>query len=292
VSLQSLIDRLTPKKAEPFIAPITPVTKTIYARIDGLPFKFGRDALPDGWRRCIPIHNNRNLGVMIPGAAEWEINSYLELYKPHWTLIVCYRLGDTSWLCYPYNQGDAAQKGWGEGPVVVNLVRDTIEPFDVIVAAGPVYNLIYWRPSEAKVRRNEMLAGLANTLVDPYRPRTGEELKALQIAIGRIVERRRLEAEKSRQNALKTVEGRLKYNLEFLGAELVSWRESGRDIIVTWRDEGREYQSRISSGMSVVTAGICLSGRDRAFNVAALVDVMREARQLNRPGAGGDDDDD
>jgi hypothetical protein len=77
-----------------------------------------------------------------------------------------------------------------------------------------------------------------------------------------------------------------------MGAELVSWKESGYDLIVSWKDNGIEYQSRVTSQANGVSAGICLSGQDAKFNLAGFVSVMREARQLNRPGAQGHQDSD
>ncbi len=50
-------------------------------------------------------------------------------------------------------------------------------------------------------------------------------------------------------------------------------------FIVEWSEQGRtrRYRSTIDPGMTVVSSGICLSGRDRDFDLTSLVNVMTDS---------------
>lgn len=278
----------------PFVAPVTPSTKRVFTLVDGLPYHYQRlRRIPNAWNR---FKFNRSGILEIDHGnppQPYEIRSYLELLRPRWAMIVLYKLGDGSFLCYPFNAGDAKQKGWGDGPVAVHLVTDTVEPFDVVYARGVIYNLIYDMPSAINIANKDVLLNILGKVVsysNSDKFNTGESRTAFNIVNSRLIDIQRSEVEQARVAQTLTMEGRIKYNLEFLGAELLSWRESGNDIVVTWKDGGQTYNSRIDSKMGTVSAGICLSGKDSDFNVAAMVDVIRQARKENkvvRVGNGG-----
>lgn len=297
MSIKDLIDKFNIRPPN-FVAPITPNTESILTRVGTVPFVYPRKNLPDGWLKIHPTDKGRIDYAHFDEAQEWEANSYLELLKPRWTLIVLYRLGGQTWLCYPFNHGDMHQRGWLSGPVPVYLVRDTIESFDIIQARGSLDNLIYHQMTGTHSARNYILGNLGHQPINPTYPMLslghGDEIDvAFSIINDRILARKAAEERAKIVERTQTLEGRIRYHLEFLGAELLSWRDSGNGIVIDWRDGEHKYSSRIGSDLRVTTAGICLSGKDGDFNVAGMVDVMREARSRNRPGAyGGEDDDD
>ncbi len=49
---------------------------------------------------------------------------------------------------------------------------------------------------------------------------------------------------------------------------------------IRWRDGRREHTTVLDSSLSVVSAGICLAGREPEFDLASIVSVMREAERF------------
>jgi hypothetical protein len=76
---------------------------------------------------------------------------------------------------------------------------------------------------------------------------------------------------------------RLRAALEHAGARLQDYAEQGDAYRVTYVVDGARHTSLVRKGdLSVVTAGICLSGHDREFDLGSLVGVLREGRDEGR----------
>lgn len=72
---------------------------------------------------------------------------------------------------------------------------------------------------------------------------------------------------------------RLESALGAADAELVRYEARSDRLTVTYLVDGREITSIVERGdLTVVSAGICLDGTDREFDLTSLVSVMREAR--------------
>jgi len=84
------------------------------------------------------------------------------------------------------------------------------------------------------------------------------------------------------QHVRSQVEGRLQHALAKADATLHSYSEipntdgSIGHLVVEWSEHGqrRRYRSTLDARLSVVSSGICLSGRDRDFDLTSLVKVM------------------
>jgi hypothetical protein len=71
-------------------------------------------------------------------------------------------------------------------------------------------------------------------------------------------------------------EGRLREALRTGGGEMRDFRDRGEYWLVEWTTaDGQRHTSAIAKGdMTVISSGICLSGRDRDFDLQSLVGVI------------------
>ncbi len=88
-----------------------------------------------------------------------------------------------------------------------------------------------------------------------------------------------------RQEARRdTLEEQLRHALAKADATLHSFSElpsadgSSGHLVVEWSENGqrRRYRSTLDTRLSIVASGICLSGRDRDFDLTSLVSVMTD----------------
>ena len=262
--------------------------------IEGTPYRLSIPEVEPGWWLLRPLsdHEAKVVGEPPPH----EIVHYLE-QLPAIRVIAVYRLGERSWLVYPWNSGDAFQRGWPSlpssaktripQPYPLHLVTaPAVRPFDVVVARMLDGLLLF-----DEYDRRTLWAPLADELracleKQEWTPRIGgltPELRAvLSLHRHRFLEeekRRILQEEAQRRRTLK---GRLESALEYSGARLKAWTERGEGYEVVWEHEGEEYRTLIRPDLFVESAGICLSGRDSDYNLSAIVHVMRQARERGR----------
>ena len=259
--------------------------------IEGVPYQLKIPEVEPGWWLLRPLNDHEAEVVGEP--PPYEIVRYLE-QLPAIRVIAVYRLGEQSWLVYPWNAGDAFQRGWPSlgkvpQPRPLQLVTaPALRPFDVVVARALDGLLLF-----DEYDRRTLWAPLADALRAcleeqdwSSRPRieglTPELRAVLSLHRHRFLEeekRRILQEEAQKQRTLK---GRLESALEYSGARLKAWTERGQGYEVVWEHEGEEYRTVIRPDLFVESAGICLSGRDFDYNLSAIVHVMRQARERGR----------
>jgi hypothetical protein len=87
------------------------------------------------------------------------------------------------------------------------------------------------------------------------------------------------------QAARNQLEQRLRHALAKADAVLHSYSEitnangTPGHLVVEWSEQGqtRRYRSTLDPQLSIVSSGICLSGRDRDFDLTSLVNVMTDS---------------
>lgn len=85
------------------------------------------------------------------------------------------------------------------------------------------------------------------------------------------------------KDAKHQAESRLRGALEHAGALLRDYQERGDIYRVSYEVDGQTHTSVVRKGdLSVVTAGICLSGGDANFDLASLIGVLREGDAAGR----------
>ena len=243
-------------------------------------------------------------------ALPWERGKYLELF-PALRVILLWpdpdRRRPGTWWALPYNESDARQRfGLRGDPVPVFLCDPTngAERFERVLARVDGRTLWFDGPDPmADPTHAEWLRSAATQDELPERFLSGlsgsERLALLYSQIRRLevanaAERLRqaqghLGSLREQQEWLKRVarndrlEAQLRRALQKADATLHSYSEtlspdgSPGQLVVEWSEQGqtRAYRSVLDPGLTVVSSGICLSGRDREFDLTSLVSVMR-----------------
>lgn len=205
-----------------------------------------------------------------------ERRRYLALFPPV-RLILCRREGD-GWLGMPASQADSRFSI--EGLVPVRFVEDA-DVFETVVARFDGGQ--FWFEStddRADPATPPMLREALGKMTEPkdvHRPGLTREQRTAYA----LVYRERLEA--MLQDERHRAETRLRVALEHAGAELRDYREQGDVYRVSYEVDGTRHTSVVrKDDLGVVTAGICLSGGDQAFDLASLVGVLREGEEGGR----------
>jgi hypothetical protein len=85
------------------------------------------------------------------------------------------------------------------------------------------------------------------------------------------------------KDAQHQAEARLRAALQHAGADLRDYQEQADVYRVSYQVDGRRHTSVVrKDDLGVVTAGICLSGGDRHFDLASLIGVLREGDAAGR----------
>ncbi len=253
------------------------------------------------------------LGEALP----WERASYLEIFPALRVVLLWPDLKVTGmWWALPYNESDAHQRfGLTGEPVPVHLcdALDGAQAFERVLAR--VDGRTFWfggpdplaDPSQAEwlreaaaapEGRDRLLPGLAGSqrLALQYVQVRGLELahadeRLRELRSLRGTPRERLEWLRRVARADR-LEERLRHELAKADAELLGYSETTNadgtpgELIVEWRERSggagtaaRRYRSLVSPELSVISSGICLSGRDGDFDLTSLVGVFER-----RPG--------
>ncbi len=252
-----------------FVAPRVEDGK-VRARISGLVRTYAPSPADFvGWGVFAP---QSGVAELVESASLATVERYLALFEPLRVLLVRAVQG-RSWLAYPLNASDMAQRFARARPMVVHLV-DHGRAFDTVVArtdgatwwfdhldcsADPVIAdrlrealRHMWPPNQVRVRgmTPEMRRGYAMAWGEPD----------LQ-----LFEAERYEASCPVEQALAMA-----------GGELRSYCDEGDFLHVEWSTPtGQVHHSAIDKDdLTVISAGICLSGRDRDFDLQSLVGVV------------------
>jgi hypothetical protein len=209
---------------------------------------------------------------------------YLALF-PAVRLILAVRDG-RRWSAIAASAGDA--RFALPGLVPLNFADDEADLFDTVVARFD--GAQFWfdatdgraDPAAASYLRQSLTAQLPPR--DVNRPGLTAEQRTAYLVhytdrLDRLLRDQRRTAEAQRTNA----EARLKSALAHAGATLRQYSEQSDVYRVTYEVDGRRHTSVVrKDNLSVVTAGICLSGLDRDFDLGSLVGVLREGAEEGR----------
>ena len=300
MSIYDLLDKMESAEQSfletEFMAPVLPGGQ-VRVRIAGLVCSLrvaGRQE--PGWAILKPESMDRARIIAQPGLR--QVRDYLALF-PAVRLLLVARAG-RPWLAIPAHRGDSRFQI--EGVVRVRLVVGA-EPFQRVISRFDGTHFWFGEvdrrrsPAIAAYLREELNAGTVPE--DLHKPTlTAEEREAYRLAQGGLEAILRAQEPERPARAPRPeqpreplteiirrdqVEKRLADALAHGGAELASYIERESAYTVAYTVEGQQYRSTVSKDdLTVLSAGICLSGGDRTFDLQSLVGVLREGAHGRR----------
>jgi hypothetical protein len=250
-----------------FLAPILP-GRQVRVRIAGVICTLHVVGTAElGWAILKPLSMDRAKIVVKPSLR--QIRDYLALF-PALKLLLISRIG-RDWLALPAHRGD--NRFHIEGAVRVHLVMGA-EQFQQIIARFDGGH--FWFQEIDRRRSPAIAAYLRDALAAETLPEqlhkptlTAEEREVYGLLYTALEDARR-----------DQVEVRLADALAHAGATLSSYIEREDAYTITFDVDGQTHRSSVHrDDLTVLTAGICLSGEDRKFDLQSLVGVIREGRQ-------------
>jgi hypothetical protein len=229
----------------------------------------------EGWAIFRPI--NEKIAAVIEEPSLPQVAEYLQLLVPVRLHLACVLQGQT-WLAYPVNESDAKQRTGVAKPVPVHLVTEGSQ-FEQIVARWDGHCLWFEEiDRRADPLPSEELKAALKKLILPQEVRfkgMTPEMQTVYELVSRNIkgfdpkvrERQRL------QRALKMGGGELR---DFCVKRSYPAGNRQNYWLVEWTSgSGEHHTSAIAkTDLTVMSAGICLSGLDKDFDLHSLVGVV------------------
>lgn len=204
-----------------------------------------------------------------------EKEQYMKLF-PRLRLILCRRNNDV-WQGIPANQADTRFKI--QGLVPIQLPQE-VQLFDVVSCRFDGMNVFYQEHDQRhSAKTSDYLRESLVKLLEPAKLEspglTQEEKDAYLMALGPALE---ADAEARKDHT----EERIKKALTHAGAQYTSYIERDQTYTIEYNVDGHTHRSVVDKKtLEVQSAGICLSGGDRNFDLQSLVGVIRQGRRRN-----------
>jgi hypothetical protein len=252
--------------SQEMLAPLLP-GRPIQVRIAGIvcSLKVEGEAFA-GWAVLQPLAVDR--ARVVRPASMAEVKAYLQLF-PAVRLITVVRDG-AAWLALPAHAGDTRIRL--DQPAPVWLVEEGIQPFETLVARFD--GSLFWYERRDSRSNPALAAYLRQALAEDtppdqlHKPGLTAEERAAYSWVWQLAEDARL-----REHEMRLVDA-----LQHASGQLLSFIERDDRYTVTYEVDGERHVSNVGKGdLTVLTSGICLSGRDRDFDLTSLVGVLREA---------------
>ncbi|MEW6729795.1 MAG: hypothetical protein AB1489_00525 [Acidobacteriota bacterium] len=253
-----------------FLAPCLP-GGSVRTRVAGLIYTFAPEQENfEGWGVFQPVDEKR--ARLVEEADLPLIGEYLRLFKSM-RLRLAYTLQRHTWLAYPINESDARQRWGATRPLPIHLVVEGAQ-FEQIVAR---HDGGAWWFEEIDRRADPEIA-------ERLRAALREVLPAQNLHFPNITPEMRTvyEIAAQREQAFQAKiqanrdETRLREALQVGGGILREFHDRGDFWLVEWTTgNGQRHSSAIAKrDLTVISSGICLSGRDRDFDLQSLVGVI------------------
>lgn len=250
-----------------FLAPC-PAGGRVRVRVCGLVYTFAAEPKQfAGWGIFEPT--DVQTAQVVEEADVSAIDRYLQHFE-QFRLRLAYPLRGQTWLAYPANEGDFRQRLGAVKPVPVHLVSEGVT-FEQILARWD--GCAWW--FEAVDRRAdplviEELQSALHQLIPPEALRFRGMTPEMRGVYDLVTQQTEGFSQQHRD------ERRLRTALQLGGGELQQFSDRGDYWHLEWTTtDGQRHTSAIAKGdLTVMSAGICLSGRDCDFDLQSLVGVV------------------
>ncbi|MEG4804000.1 hypothetical protein QUB63_07105 [Microcoleus sp. ARI1-B5] len=240
----------------------------VRTRIGGMIYTF--QASPrnfEGWGVFGPV--NDKIAAVVDEPSWPQVAEYLQLLVPIRLQLARVLQGQT-WLAYPVNESDAKQRTGVAKPVPVHLVTEGSQ-FEQIVGRWDG-NCLWFEEIDRRADPllSEELKAALKKLILPQEVRfkgmTPEMRSVYELACRNIKDfDPKVRDEQRLQRALKMGGGKLRDFSDRADYWLVEWTSGS----------GEHHSSAIAKNdLTVMSAGICLSGLDKDFDLQSLVGVV------------------
>ncbi|MEZ2251536.1 hypothetical protein [Microcoleus sp.] len=242
----------------------------VRTRIDGMIYRFQPQPRHfEGWGIFQPINEKNAALVAEPDLA--QVTEYLQLLVPV-RLQLAHVLRGQTWLAYPVNESDVKQRTGFVKPVAVHLVTEGSQ-FEPIVARWDGH---YWWFEEIDRRADPLPAEELRDALKQLNLPQQIRFKGMTPEMATVYE---LVTQNIKEFDPKfRDEQRLQRALHMGGGELQGFRDRDDYWLVEWTSRtGERHSSAIAKDdLTVMSAGICLSGLDRNFDLQSLVGVVED----------------
>ena len=224
----------------------------------------------EGWGIFQPA--DEQTATLVEEADLPQIAAYLQHFQTV-RLRLAYRLQSQSWLAYSVNQADVRQRFKIVKPLPVHLVTQGVA-FEQIVAR--------WNGNSCWFEEIDRRADpiIAENLQSALKQLIGVDQLQFQGITPEMRSLYELVAGRTEGFAQpQRDEKRLRQALKLGGGELHQFYDRGDYWTVDWMtaDSTRHTSAIAKDDLTVVSSGICLSGRDRDFDLQSLVGVVERA---------------
>ncbi len=277
MDIHNLIRQIASEEAQaqstPFLAPCVRGGQ-VRTRISGLIRSYQPDPESfEGWGIFLP--QDPKTARVIEEATAPQIEAYLKLLTPLRVILVSQLRGST-WLAYPAHQETARQVLPRVQPLPAHWVESG-DRFEQIRVAWDGQTCWF---QEIDRQVNPQLAEAMRESLQQLIQVAGLRLKELtpEHRVAYELATQGIEGFVARSQAQQDRE-RLRQALALGGGMLQHHQDQGDYWLVTWHTaDGQHHHSAIQkSDLTVIGAGICLSGRDRDFDLQSLVGVVEGA---------------
>jgi hypothetical protein len=239
----------------------------VRTRVAGMVYTFTpKPGQFEGWGIFQPL--DQQTASLIEEADLAQIEAYLQ-QLPTLRLRLANRLQSQTWLAYPINEADMRRRFKTVKPVPVHLVAEGAT-FEQIIA-GWNGNSCWFEQIDR--RADPAIAEALQSNLKQQIPVAELQFKGITPEMRSLYE---LVAQQIEGFAQSEPEHRLQQALKLGGGELHQFQDRGDYWTVDWTTaDGTRHTSAIAKDdLTVISSGICLSGRDRHFDLQSLVGVI------------------